>query len=155
MANQILVIAPYWLDSVETWVFDDEAADLVQEPFVEGIPEMIDDLVADIPNARQGFRLLFSVAPFPGYQRKLLMVEPSPSDQFQQMRVALDQAPGERLYEPSNPMADADGYVTKSNVSLVMEMADMREANRTYEANLNSFQQARTMYRSLLDILRR
>ena len=53
------------------------------------------------------------------------------------------------------PMADADGYVTKSNVSLVMEMADMREANRTYEANLNSFQQARTMYRSLLDILRR
>ncbi|HPE46789.1 MAG TPA: flagellar basal body rod C-terminal domain-containing protein [Hyphomonas sp.] len=96
-----------------------------------------------------------SNADTPGYQRKLLMVEPSPSDQFQQMRVALDQAPGERLYEPSNPMADADGYVTKSNVSLVMEMADMREANRTYEANLNSFQQARTMYRSLLDILRR
>ena len=96
-----------------------------------------------------------SNADTPGYQRKLLMVEPSPSDQFQQMRVALDQAPGERLYEPSNPMADADGYVTKSNVSLVMEMADMREANRTYEANLNSFQQARTMYQSLLDILRR
>jgi len=96
-----------------------------------------------------------SNADTPGYQRKLLMVEPSPSDQFQQMRVALDQAPGERLYEPSNPMADADGYVTKSNVSLVMEMADMREANRTYEANLNSLQQARTMYRSLLDILRR
>ncbi|MEZ5970097.1 MAG: flagellar basal body rod C-terminal domain-containing protein [Hyphomonas sp.] len=96
-----------------------------------------------------------SNADTPGYQRKLLMVEPNPSDQFQQMRVALDQAPGERLYEPSNPMADADGYVTKSNVSLVMEMADMREANRTYEANLNSFQQARTMYRSLLDILRR
>lgn len=96
-----------------------------------------------------------SNADTPGYQRKLLMVESTPSDQFQQMRVALDQAPGERLYEPSNPMADADGYVTKSNVSLVMEMADMREANRTYEANLNSFQQARTMYQSLLDILRR
>ena len=42
MANQILVIAPYWLDSVETWVFDDEAVDLVQEPFVGGIPEMIE-----------------------------------------------------------------------------------------------------------------
>lgn len=71
MANQILVIAPYWLESVGTWVFDDEAVDLVQEPFVSGIPEMIDDLVADIPNAKQGFRLLFSTAPFPGYQRKL------------------------------------------------------------------------------------
>ena len=74
MANQILVIAPYWLDSVETWVFDDEAVDLVQEPFVSGVPEMIDELVADIPDARQGFRLLFSAAPFPGYQRKLTRV---------------------------------------------------------------------------------
>ncbi len=71
MPNQILVIAPYWLDSVGTWVFDDEAVDLVQEPFVSGIPEMIDELVADIPNAKNGFRLLFSVDPFPGYQRKL------------------------------------------------------------------------------------
>ncbi len=71
MPNQILVIAPYWLDSVGMWVFDDEAVDLVQEPFVSGIPEMIDELVADIPNAKSGFRLLFSVDPFPGYQRKL------------------------------------------------------------------------------------
>jgi hypothetical protein len=74
MANQILAIAPYWLDSVETWVFDDDAVDLVQEPFVSGIPEMIDDLVADIPDARRGFRLLFSPVPFPGYQRKLTRV---------------------------------------------------------------------------------
>ena len=54
MANQILVIAPYWLDTVETWVFDDEAVDLVQEPFVSGVPEMIDELVGDIPDAQQG-----------------------------------------------------------------------------------------------------
>jgi hypothetical protein len=73
MANQILVIAPYWLDSVEAWVFDD-AADLVQEPIFCGIPEMINELEADIPNARQGFRLLFSAGPFPGYQRKLTRV---------------------------------------------------------------------------------
>ena len=71
MANQILVIAPYWLDSVETWVFDDPAVDLVQEPFVSGVPKMMEHLVADIPNARSGFRLLFSAAPFPGCQRKL------------------------------------------------------------------------------------
>jgi flagellar basal-body rod protein FlgC len=60
-----------------------------------------------------------------------------------------------RSFDPEHPMADADGYVTMSNVSLVTELADMREANRSYEANLNSFQQARTMYRSLLDVLRR
>lgn len=72
MPNQIMVIAPYWLDQAGTWVFDDPATDLSQEPFVEGIPEMIDDLVADIPNARNGFRLLFSAAPFPGCQRRLI-----------------------------------------------------------------------------------
>jgi flagellar basal-body rod protein FlgC len=70
-------------------------------------------------------------------------------------RVRLDQSEGVRSFDPEHPMADADGYVTMSNVSLVTELADMREANRSYEANLNSFQQARTMYRSLLDVLRR
>ena len=69
MKNQIRVIAPYWLHG--TWVFDDPSVDLVQEPFVSGVPEMIDSLVADIPDARKGFRLLFSAAPFPGFQRKL------------------------------------------------------------------------------------
>jgi len=69
--NQIQVIMPYWLPGAQTWVFDDARVGLVQEPFVSGIPEMIDDLVADIPRARQGFRLLFSADPFPGYQRRL------------------------------------------------------------------------------------
>ena len=71
MPNQIMVIAPYWLDEVGTWVFDDPAAGLSQEPFVSGVPEMIDYLVKDIPNARSGFRLLFSASPFPGYQKRL------------------------------------------------------------------------------------
>ena len=71
MPNQIMVIAPYWLEDAGTWVFDDEGVGLQQEPFVSGVPEMIDQLVADLPNARAGFRLLFSAAPFPGYQRRL------------------------------------------------------------------------------------
>ena len=69
MSNQIQVIASYWVHG--TWVFDDATTGLVQEPFVSGVPEMIDDLVADIPNARKGFRMLFSTAPFPGFQRRL------------------------------------------------------------------------------------
>lgn len=71
MPNQINVIAPYWLDSVGTWVFDDERVGLLQEPFVSGADEFLTYLVKDIPDARKGFRLLFSVAPFPGFQRKL------------------------------------------------------------------------------------
>lgn len=50
MPNQIMGIAPYWLDEAGTWVFDDPATDLKQEPFVEGVPEMSDNLVADIPD---------------------------------------------------------------------------------------------------------
>ena len=66
VGNSIVVIKPYHLHG--TWVFDDPAAALKQEPFVAGVPEMIDHLVREIPNARAGFRLLFSAAPFPGHQ---------------------------------------------------------------------------------------
>ncbi len=93
----------------------------------------------------------------PGYQKKLLVLQPQlgSKETFSSIKQILDQTPGQRDFNPSHPMADGDGYVTMSNVSLVMEMADLREANRTYEANLNAFQQARSMYNSLLGILRR
>jgi hypothetical protein len=67
MANSILVIQPYWHSG--TWVFDDPAVGLTREPFVSGVPEMINRLVQDIPNARSGFRLLFAATPFPGATR--------------------------------------------------------------------------------------
>ena len=70
MSNAMMVIFPYRQQS--TWVFDDERVGLIQEPFVQGIPEMINILVAEIPNAEKGFRLLFSSNPFPGYQAELL-----------------------------------------------------------------------------------
>lgn len=68
-ANSIMVISPYEYEG--TWVFDDPRVGLHREPFVVGIPEMIDALVADIPNASDGFRLIFSTRAFPGYQKKL------------------------------------------------------------------------------------
>src|SRR5262245_28124971 len=67
--NSILVIAPYKYNG--TWVFDDDRFGLVREPFVGGVPEMIDVLVADIPDAKAGFRLTFDAEPFPGYDKKL------------------------------------------------------------------------------------
>jgi hypothetical protein len=72
MNNILMVIAPYWYQG--TWVFDDEDKGLVKEPFVSGVPEMIDVLVQDIPDARKGFRLIFSEGPFPGYQKELTWV---------------------------------------------------------------------------------
>ena len=72
MTNTIRIISPYRYQG--TWVFDDPAVDLVREPFVSGVPEMIDLLVHDIPDADSGFRLLFSESPFPGYQRELIHV---------------------------------------------------------------------------------
>ncbi len=67
MTNAIMTIAPY--RHAGTWVFDDEAHGLVAEPFVSGVPEMIDYMVRDIANAESGFRMIFSANPFPGYQQ--------------------------------------------------------------------------------------
>ena len=93
----------------------------------------------------------------PGYKRKFLVLDElsTGADALRAARVELDQSEGETRLDPTHPMADENGYIEMSNVQVVTEMADMREANRSYEANLNSFQQARSMYRSLLDILRR
>ena len=71
MSNALFVIAPYWHHG--TWVFDDPGRGLKQEPFVSGVPEMIDQLVREIPDARQGFRLIFSDAPFPGFQQSFTL----------------------------------------------------------------------------------
>ncbi|MFC2004850.1 DUF6717 family protein [Chloroflexota bacterium] len=70
MANTIMTIVPYWENG--TWVFDDARVGLQAEPFVAGIPEMIDDLVRNIPDARHGFRMTFSAQSFPGFQRELI-----------------------------------------------------------------------------------
>ena len=69
-SNSLLVIVPY--RHAGTWVFDDSSRGLVKEPFVSGIPELIDKLVADIPDAEKGFRLTFSAGEFPGRDDRLL-----------------------------------------------------------------------------------
>jgi len=69
VANEIHVIVAY--RHASTWAFDDPAVGLKAEPFVSGIPEMIDVLIEAIPNAERAFRLLFSARPFPGSQVEL------------------------------------------------------------------------------------
>ena len=70
--NSLFVIAPYRLHG--TWVFDDPGVGLIQEPFVSGAELIIDRLVEKLPGAEKGFKLIFSSAPFPGYQLKVARV---------------------------------------------------------------------------------
>ena len=57
-------------------------------------------------------------------------------------------------HDPGNPAADADGYVKMPNVNMLVEMADMREANRSYEANLQVIKQSRELINLTIDLLR-
>lgn len=96
----------------------------------------------------------------PGYRRKLTTFETvvragRETGQVRTGPVELDQSALTRVFDPPHPLADADGYYDGSNVDLVIEIADAREAQRSYEANLRMFDQARKMRSSLLELLRR
>ena len=57
-------------------------------------------------------------------------------------------------YDPGNPAADAKGYVKLPNVNSLIEMSDMREAQRSYEANLKAIEVARNMLQRTIDLIR-
>ena len=57
-------------------------------------------------------------------------------------------------YDPNNPAADKKGYVKMPNVNVLSEMADMREANRSYEASLQTIKQARDLISSTIELLK-
>lgn len=63
-----------------------------------------------------------------------------------------DQSDFRREAEPGSPYADAEGFVTYSNVEPIIEMVDMMGASRAYEANITAFNSARTMIQSALNI---
>lgn len=69
-------------------------------------------------------------------------------------RITRDQKPFKTEYDPGNPAADATGYVKRPNVEMMVEMADMREASRSYEANLQMIKQARDMSAMMVDLLK-
>jgi flagellar basal-body rod protein FlgC len=69
-------------------------------------------------------------------------------------RVKPDQSEFRSKYEPGHPAADANGYVKYPNVNTLVEMADMREAQRSYEANLNVIGATRRMIQRTIEILK-
>jgi flagellar basal-body rod protein FlgC len=92
----------------------------------------------------------------PGYHRKVISFdEELETGRVMAGPVSLDQSDLQRIYAPGHPLADAEGFYDGSNVDLVIEIADAREAQRSYDANLRIFDQARQMTQSLFDLLRR
>lgn len=96
----------------------------------------------------------------PGYRRKTVnfasVVEAGQQTALVETgRVRLDRTDLSQIYDPSHPMANADGTYDGSNVNLLIEIADAREAQRSYEANLKIFDQVRQMSTSLMDLLRK
>lgn len=101
-----------------------------------------------------------SNADTPGYRRKLVSFQSALGGQGRVSevtvgRVRLDQSALSKIYDPAHPLADAIGEYEGSNVNLLIELADAREAQRSYEANLKMFDQARNMSSSLMQLLRR
>ena len=101
-----------------------------------------------------------SNADTPGYKRKTVSFETAFSSgggvaNVSTGRVQIDQSALAQIYDPSHPLADQSGNYEGSNVDLMIELADAREAQRSYEANLKMFEQARKMSSSLMELLRR
>ena len=103
-----------------------------------------------------------SVAEVPGgdpYRRKVITFRNALDKQLgletvQVSKVGVDQSDFRVKYEPGNPAADAKGYVKLPNVNSLIEMTDMREAQRSYEANLRAIEVARTMLQRTIDLIR-
>ncbi|MBM1220508.1 flagellar basal body rod protein FlgC [Ponticoccus sp. SC2-23] len=96
----------------------------------------------------------------PGYRRKMVEFEGDFATGGQTGRVELGPVMLDRselglIYDPSHILSDDTGHYEGSNVDLLVEIADAREASRSYEANLKVFDQVRQMSTSLMELLRR
>ncbi len=72
----------------------------------------------------------------------------------QTKRIGTDPSPFNMKYDPSHPAANAQGYVQMPNINPIIEMMDMREARRGYEANLNMVESSRAMMSQTINLLR-
>jgi flagellar basal-body rod protein FlgC len=94
------------------------------------------------------------------YRRRMVVLQAG-SPSFDQVLsgvkvdgIVEDQSPLRRVYDPSHPDADAQGYVTLPNVNPVTEMVDLITSSRGYEANVTAMNAAKQMFSKTFDILR-
>ncbi len=103
-----------------------------------------------------------STAQTPGgdpYQRKTMSFRSSTDSRtgaaiVQSGDIERDSSAFELRFDPSHPAADENGYIKLPNVNPLIEMSNMREASRSYEANLSMMENARDMRRQLVDLLK-
>ncbi|KIT14302.1 flagellar basal body rod protein FlgC [Jannaschia aquimarina] len=101
-----------------------------------------------------------SNADTPGYRRKTVSFHETVESgrrtgAVEVGKVMLDRRDLRAIHDPSHPLAGPDGFYDGSNVDLVTEIADARQAQRSYEANLKMFDQTRRMSSALFDLLKR
>nr|WP_316652334.1 flagellar basal body rod protein FlgC [uncultured Gellertiella sp.] len=93
------------------------------------------------------------------YRRKTItfgseLDQASGADVVTVKKLGVDNSKFSEEFDPGNPAADAKGMVKMPNVNILVEMSDMREANRTYEANLQTVKQSRDLIAATLDLLK-
>jgi len=68
--------------------------------------------------------------------------------------IVSDNTPGQKVYDPGNPEADAQGYVTRPNISTVSEMTDLITEQQSYQSDVTAMQTAKAMFTATLGLLK-
>jgi flagellar basal-body rod protein FlgC len=96
----------------------------------------------------------------PNYRRKEVVVKEAFDQQLgkamgvEATGIVNDPAPNKQVYDPGNPDANAQGYVSMPDITSVTEMVDLISASRAYEANVTAMQTTKAMFSKTLDLLR-
>jgi flagellar basal-body rod protein FlgC len=96
----------------------------------------------------------------PNYRRKEVVVKEAFDQQLgkamgvEATGIVNDPAPNKQVYDPGNPDANAQGYVSMPDITSVTEMVDLISASRAYEANVTAMQTTKQMFAKTLEILR-
>jgi flagellar basal-body rod protein FlgC len=104
------------------------------------------DSLADTPGGEPYRRKMLTFKTMLDRASGVAMVQPD--------KVIKDRSEFQKRFDPSHPGADADGYVMAPNVNTLIEAMDMRQAQRSYEANLSVIEVAKSMLLRTIDILR-
>ncbi|MBE6459351.1 MAG: flagellar basal body rod protein FlgC [Alphaproteobacteria bacterium] len=104
------------------------------------------DSVSDVPGGEPYRRQVVSFQNYVDQETGAQMVRVN--------KIQHDNSQFEKKYEPNHPAADANGYVLLPNVNPLIEMMDMKEAQRAYDANMNMMRTVREMSSATLDILK-
>ena len=93
------------------------------------------------------------------YQRKLTILQTKMAGRSESPvvgvnQITTDRTAGQKRHEPGHPRADEFGYVTYSNVNPIIEMNDLRDADRSYRANMQVVDTAKRLFRNAIELMK-